>query len=142
MKKIFIKLVLLLLIVGFFGFNYKLLSVSGVAKTDSLFAQDQGLVDVIDTISDIEKVEYYQSDLIPTVFDVPEENTIMFVFYTEAEGVYLAAGTQQDVDSFQLLGAVVSSLEPEQTQPFAVAYYIVAIVIVVLLPLGGKKRKR
>lgn len=141
MRNFIFKLLLLVILVVVFGFNYRVLSISGLANTEGLFATDATLVDVIDTVSDIEKVEYYVNDALPTILQTEEDNTVMFVFTTEADGTYLMVGTEDDVDGFQALSLLVNDLEPQKVETFALWYYGVAALIILILPLPKKRRR-
>ena len=103
MKK-FIKPAIILLIVIFALFNYRVLSFGGgISKFDMKDAgssiEDSGssFGNFILTLSSIEKVEYYEKTIKFT------ENTHNYYILT-SDGAYLMESTEDGVDAFKLLG--------------------------------------
>ena len=140
MKKL-IKPAIILLIVIFALFNYRVITFGGgFSKFDMEDAgssiEDSGssFGNFILTLSSIEKVEYYEKTIKFT------ENTHNYYILT-SDGAYLMESTEDGVDAFKLLGIFSEKLQPKKITP--IPYYIdlLVIIAVIFIPLETKKKK-
>ena len=126
MKRL-IKLILLVAIVVFALWNYRYLSF------DKGFSKTQMEDDFISTIVGIKKVEYYENTI---------QNEYKYkVYIVTNEDAYLLNATQEDIDSFSLLGIFSDNIQPEKITPIPFYVEIVVGLIIIFFPTGKKKKK-
>ena len=129
MKRL-IKLILLVAIVVFALWNYRYLSFDkGFSKTQ----MEDDFSSTISTIVGIKKVEYYENTI---------QNEYKYkVYIVTNEDAYLLNATQEDIDSFSLLGIFSDNIQPEKITPIPFYVEIVVGLIIIFFPTGKKKKK-
>lgn len=87
----------------------------------------------ISTIVGIKKVEYYENTI---------QNEYKYkVYIVTNEDAYLLNATQEDIDSFSLLGIFSDNIQPEKITPIPFYVEIVVGLIIIFFPTGKKKKK-
>ena len=127
-----IKLALIGVIVMFGLINYRIYSFDkGFSNTD---LGDKSFVEVVKTIAGIEKVEYYENGL--------GDNKDMYnVYIVSNEEAYLFLASEADMSVFKIAGLFSDKISPSKIKPIPLYAYIIAGIIVLILPMGKKKKK-
>lgn len=131
MKKL-IKLILLVLIVGFALINYRIFSFNkGFSKTDF---GDKSIAESISTIANIKKIEYYKRT-------IPSEKATHKIYIETSEDAYLINATEDEIKALSALGSLSSKFNIEKISPIPFYVEIVVGFIVLIFPTGKKKSK-
>ncbi len=146
--KIFIKILLLAAIAVFALFNYRIISFDkGISKTSM---ENMSVIEVLKTVTDISKVEYYQMPFTARVEYGTETNRpanyqpadyIYRVYIVTSEEAYLLKATQDDIDAFKTLGLFSKNLKPNKISPIPYFVEIIVGVVILFIPFGRKKKK-
>lgn len=131
--KFFIKLILIAGVAFFSLINLRAFTFyKGLSKTE--YNEDDSLVGIISTISNIEKIEYYEKTF-------KDGKYIYNVYIKTKQDCYLLKATQEDIDGFSVVGIFSSKFNPEKISPIPIYVDLIIMFIILILPLG-KKRKQ
>ena len=143
--RVFIKLILLSIITIFALFNYRVLNFDkGFSKTN---LNNMGVVEVLTTVSNIEKVEYYKMPFMsennspdrPSYYQ--SFDYIYRVYIVTSEDAYLLGATADDIRAFKTLGIFSKNLSPNKITPIPYVVEIIAGLILICIPFGKRKAK-
>ncbi len=125
----FIKLILLVIIVGFALINYRIFTFTkGFSKREM---EDKNLTEVISTITGINKIEYYKKT-------IADDKYIYNVFIETNTDAYLLSATQEEIDSFSVLSIFSEKLKPEKISPIPFYVEIVLGLLILIIPFGKR----
>ena len=132
MKKL-IKLILIVVVVMFALVNYRIFSFNkGFCKTQ---IEGKNISQAISTLTGIKKIEYYEK----TIKD--DEYTYKVYIVTNQDS-YLLDATQEDIDSFSVLGIFSEKLQPEKINPIPFYIEIVICIIILAIPSGNRGKTK
>ena len=150
--RVFIKLVLLTAIVLFAFFNYRYISFDkGISKTSF---EDKGVLETLQTVSGIQKVEYYKKPFAKE--SQPDKSSraassqdsgsasdeyIYKVYIVTNEDAYLLDATEDDIAAFSLMGVFSSKLQPVKVKPIPFYVEIIVGLVVLIIPFGRRSKK-
>lgn len=127
MKKL-IKLVLIIAIIMFALYNYRVFSFKkGFSKTS---LESKSFNEFISKLTGIEKVEYYSTS----------DSSYKVYILTNGDA-YLVDAKQEDIDTFSTLGIFSKSLKPEKFSPIPFYFEIIACIVILFIPIGKKKKQ-
>ena len=130
--KIIIKLLLIAGIIVFALWNYRFLTFNkGFSKTNY---ENKSISQTLSTLKNINKVEYYK-----TV--IKKDDYTYNVYIETTEDAYLLKATQDDIDSFKVLGIFSNKLNPQKISPIPFYFEIIIGFIILLIPTGSKSKQ-
>lgn len=129
------KLLLILIILVAFGYNYGLLSLGNGYYTKYIESED--FADEVTDFSKIEKVKYYDNPA-AELMDKDADKYVLIIA-TEDESFVMFAD-EATIAGLEALGVIMTNLKPEELKPLAYYIYAIALGIVLILPLGKKKK--
>ena len=147
--RIFIKIVLIAALVLLIFFNYKYISFDkGISKQD---IETKNVTEFLQTLSNIKSVQYYKK-----TFTKPERNGPSGqrpsnyqdydykykIYIVTTQEAYLLDATQDDIDSFNIMGVFSSNLQPELIKPIPFYIEIILALIILVIPFGRKKSEQ
>ena len=139
--RFFIKLVLLAGILVFALWNYRVISFDkGISKTSF---EDKDVIEVLTTLTDITKVEYYKNPFEYEDSDSSDKPNYIYNVYIETtKDAYLLGATQEAVDIFSGASLINRKYTPNKITPIPYYVYIIVGVIILVIPFGRRKRRR
>lgn len=131
--KLFIKLVLATCIVFFALWNHRFFSFyKGFSKTSY---EDYGIVQTLNELENIEKVEYYEKV-------IKSDDSQYKVYILTSEYAYLLDASQDDIDTMKTMTVFNDDNKPQQFKP--IPFYVEVIVgaAILAIPFGWKKKDK
>lgn len=144
--KILIKIMLLIVVIGFALINYRYFSFEkGFSRTSF---EDKSVIEILNTVTGIKKVEYYHKTIVlgETSKESGSSNYLpgdyeYRVYITTNEDSYLLDATQDDIDAFKTLGIFSKTLNPEKITPIPFYVEIIIAILILVIPFGKKDKK-
>ena len=110
-----IKLILLVGVVVFALFDYRVISLKGFSKFD--MTEDKSLVEFLQTLGSIEKIEYYKN-----IF--PNDYKYLLYIETKDES-FLFNAENEDIDGLNVAGFLVDKIKPVKIYPIPIYFEII-----------------
>lgn len=128
--KICIRAVLIVLIVLFALFNYKVITFShGISKRQE---DNKNVLQSLQSLSDVKVVKYYDK-IVPTKSETDSSVYIYRLYVETTEEAYLLNVTQDHIDAFEVVSKFDPKYTPQKITP--IPFYVEIIVgIIVLFP--------
>lgn len=131
--KIIIKLLLIAGLVVFALWNYRLYSFNkGISKTKN---ENYSISQTLSMLVGIQKVEYYEST-------IKQDDYIYNVYIETSDNAYLLKATQDDIDSFSLIGIFSGNLKPIKISPIPFYVEIILGFIILIIPTASRKSNK
>lgn len=143
--QILLKLILLTIIILFALFNYRVISFEkGISKTNM---NNMSASEVLTTVANISKVEYYQVMKEPTYNGQRPSNYqpsdyIYRVYIVTNQDAYLLKATQDDINAFNTIGLFNKTLTPNKITPIPIYVEIIIGLLVIFIPFGIPKKEK
>lgn len=126
------KLILIVCVAMFGLINLRAFSFGGgFSKTK--FDDDASFIERLTTLSDIEKIEYYE-------LTFKSDDYKYNVYIKTSEDNYLIKATQDDIDSFKVLGFFADKYTPEKISPIPVYIELIVMFVILIIPNKAKKK--
>ena len=129
--KFFIKLVLLVCVIFFALFNYRIVSFNKGFSKQSF--EDKSILEVLTTLTGITRVEYYSKT-------IPSGDFKYRVYIVTNDDAYLLNATQSDIDAFNTLGIFSNKLKPNKVTPIPFYVEIIVGIVILVIPFGKRKK--
>ena len=110
-----IKLILLVGVIVFALFDYRVVSSKGFSKFD--MTEDKSLVEFLQTLGSIEKIEYYKN-----IF--PNDYKYLLYIETKDES-FLFNAENEDINGLNVAGFLIDKLKPVKIDPIPIYVEIV-----------------
>ena len=130
--KVVLKILLFVAFAIYCLFDYRVLTFNkGISKSE----MNGSFSYMIETIVGIQKVEYYEKVL------KNEDGYDYKVYIQTVEDSYLLNATQDDIDSFKILGIFSGNLKPNKIQPLNFYIKLVIGFLILCIPVWINKDK-
>lgn len=142
--QILLKIVLLAIIILFALFNYRFISFDkGISKTN---IDNMSVRDVLTTVTNITKLEYYQIGEEPNYSghrpsNYQPQDYIYRVYIVTNEDAYLLKATKDDINAFNTIGIFSKTLKPNKISPIPIYVEVIIGLLIIAIPFGIPKRQ-
>ena len=129
--RVLIKVFLVVAIVLFALFNYKIITFKhGISKHH---ADGDNVLESLQTLSGVQSVKYYNK-IVETKGENESTNYKYRVFIETGSDAYLLDATQAELDAFGVVGTLSNRYKPQKITPIPFYVEIIVGVLVVLFP--------